>query len=349
MSTTEGLNEEAFRIQSLSKINYIIYLSIDSEKLLIKANTTDEIPMIAYQVSYALEDIKNLNKYFRICDSINEILIELKSIIKKNLTNMKIIENLNGNLILTFPLPSCLVEEIHFNIEKCIKDEKQEIADLFKLIQILSKKIKNLEGKHNNETAIQNLESKIIELEKENKSLKEKVKKIDEYLFPESIFNSKISFDEQMIKEWIGKNFSACLLFSLSKNGAEPSELHRLCDNKGPTIIFIETTKGYKFGGYTELEWDQNNSPKNDNSTFLFSINNREKYTKRNNSYCSIYCRKDLAPSFGGDLNPDFFCMGSCKKGQICNTNTFATVKELNNGESYFDVKEMEVYQIRLV
>ena len=64
---------------------------------------------------------------------------------------------------------------------------------------------------------------------------------------------------------------------------------------------------------------------------------------------CSIYCRKDLAPSFGGDGNPDFFCMGSCKKGQLCFSNTFATPQELNNGETSFDVKEMEVYQIILL
>ena len=63
---------------------------------------------------------------------------------------------------------------------------------------------------------------------------------------------------------------------------------------------------------------------------------------------CSIYCREDLAPSFGGNNNPDFFCMGSCKKGKLCDFNTFATPKELNNGETTFDVKEMEVYQIIL-
>ena len=88
-------------------------------------------------------------------------------------------------------------------------------------------------------------------------------------------------------------------------------------------------------------------SYKTDNSTFLFSINNKAKYTRRNNM-CSIYCRNDLAPSFGGDCNPDIFCMGSCRKGHICCSKTFATSKELNNGESNFDVKEMEVYKIQL-
>ena len=349
MSTPPNLIEETFQIQSLMKNEYLIYLSIESETLLIKANTINKFPNFTYQTKYQFEDIKKLNKYFRICDSINEVFMELKNIIKKNLLNIKINENSNNNLTLTFPLPSCLTQEVNFNIEKCLKDEKQTIEDLYKYIETLNKKIKNIEENNINEDKIKNLENKIIELEKENKSLKENIKKINEYLFSKSIFNSKISFDEEMVKNWIGKKFSANLLFSISKNGSEPSEFHRLCDNKGPTIIFIETTKGYKFGGFTELEWDQSSSYKTDSSTFLFSINNREKYTKRNNKYCSIYCRKDLAPSFGGDSNPDFFCMGSCKNGQICNTNTFATVKELNNGEKYFDVKEMEVYQIKFI
>ena len=178
MSTNQEINEEAFHIQSLLKNDYIIYLSIKSEALLIKGCTIDQIPILKYQTSYTFEDIKKINKYFRICDSINEIFMELKNIIKKNLTKMKIFENSNGNLILTFPLSSSLVEEINFNLEKCIIDEKQEITDLYKLIHILSKNIKSMEEKYNNNKAITlNLESKIIELEKENKSLKENIKK----------------------------------------------------------------------------------------------------------------------------------------------------------------------------
>ena len=159
---------------------------------------------------------------------------------------------------------------------------------------------------------------------------------------------SKIKFDENMVINWIGKNFNSELLFSTSKNGFEPSEFHKQCDNKGPTITFIETTKGYIFGGYTELDWDTSSSFKTDESTFLFSINNKAKYTRKNTK-CSIYCRKDLAPSFGGNSEPDLFCMGTCKKGQICNEETFATKEHLNNGESEFEVKEMEVYQIKFI
>ena len=160
--------------------------------------------------------------------------------------------------------------------------------------------------------------------------------------------DSKINFDKKIVKDWIGKEFSTKLLFSTSKNGFEPSTFHNLCDNKGPTIIFIETTEGNIFGGYTELDWDISSKYKTDESTFLFSINKKEKYKRRNN-LCSIYCRKDLAPSFGGNASPDIYCMGNCKRGGIYSSNTFATKEELNNGESSFEVKEMEVFQIKLI
>ena len=111
-------------------------------------------------------------------------------------------------------------------------------------------------------------------------NLTERIKKIGN-INSIKLFSSKINFDESMVIDWIGKNFTAELLFSTSKNGFQPSEFHKLCDNKGPTIIFIETKKGYIFGGYTELDWDTSGSYKTDDSTFLFSINNKQNIQER--------------------------------------------------------------------
>ena len=84
----------------------------------------------------------------------------------------------------------------------------------------------------------------------------------------------------------------------MTRDGSNPSDFHNRCDNKGTTIVFIETTKGYKFGGYTELQWDKSEKSKKDNSTFLFSFDHREKYTARNN-YESIFCGSNEGPRFG--------------------------------------------------
>jgi len=84
-------------------------------------------------------------------------------------------------------------------------------------------------------------------------------------------FNSKIDIDEELIKLWLnGRNFKPELLFRKTRDGSSTNEFHNKCDNKGTTIVFIETTKGYKLGGYTELQWDTSNKLKKDKSTLIF-------------------------------------------------------------------------------
>ena len=241
--------------------------------------------------------------------------------IKKSIEKGKLIEKeINNNKLISI-LNDCITIENNIN-------------DISKINETIDK------CKNNNKIKIN-----LYLNNEEINNLTEKIKNIGK-ISSNQFINSKIKFDENLVKDWIGKNFTSELLFSTSKNGFEPSEFHRLCDNKGPTIIFIETKKGCIFGGYTELDWDKSSGYKTDESTFLFSINNKAKYTRKN-KLCSIYCRDDLAPSFGGNSSPDFYCMGSCEKGGLCNENTFATKKELNNGDSNFEVKEMEVYQIK--
>jgi len=241
--------------------------------------------------------------------------------IKKSIEKGKLIEKeINNNKLISI-LNDCITIENNIN-------------DISKINETIDK------CKNNNKIKIN-----LYLNDEEINNLTEKIKNIGKISYNQFI-NSKIKFDENLVKDWIGKNFTSELLFSTSKNGFKPTEFHRLCDNKGPTIIFIETKKGCIFGGYTELDWDKSSGCKTDDSTFLFSINNKAKYTRKN-KLCSIYCRDDLAPSFGGDGNPDFYCMGSCERGSLCDENTFATKKELNNGDSSFEVKEMEVYQIK--
>ena len=243
--------------------------------------------------------------------------------IKKSIEKGKLIENeLNDNKLIS-------------GINNCINIENN-IEEINKINETIDKCKKNNEIKIN-----------LYLYDEEINNLTEKIKVLGRIGSKEKFMNSKINFDKNLVIDWIGKKFTTELLFSTSKNGYQPSEFHRLCDNKGPTIIFIETKKGCIFGGYTELDWDTSDKYKTDESTFLFSINNKAKYTRKN-KMCSIYCRKDLAPSFGGNGNPDFFCMGTCKSGDLCDENTFATPVELNNGDSSFEVKEMEVYQIKL-
>ena len=162
-------------------------------------------------------------------------------------------------------------------------------------------------------------------------------------------FDSKIEFEQNLVKSWLNdKNYISELLFRKSRDGSTPDDFHKKCDNKGITIVFIETTKGYKFGGYTELQWDNKSGAKKDNSTFIFSFDHRQKYMARINND-SIFCSPSEGPRFGCEY-PEIYLYGTLNKGQSWNTNnTFLLGRKLTNGEEFWEVKELEVHKIEYI
>eukprot|EP01084_Bolivina_argentea_P310008 536307_1 len=67
------------------------------------------------------------------------------------------------------------------------------------------------------------------------------------------------------------------LLFRASEHNFSAKQFHKFCDNKGPTLVIIESNYGHVFGGYTTNQWKSNvasdcsylNEPPN-NEAFLF-------------------------------------------------------------------------------
>ena len=150
-------------------------------------------------------------------------------------------------------------------------------------------------------------------------------------------FDTKIDFDEKLVKSWLdNRKFMSELLYRKSRDGSTPDDFHNKCDNKGITMTIIETTKGNKFGGYTESSWDKSNSSKNDKSIFLFSFSNKKKETNTNSS--SIYCSSDEGPIFYLDRLK--IQLGkNLDKGESINKNFFKA-DFITNDEGNWDVKE---------
>ena len=177
----------------------------------------------------------------------------------------------------------------------------------------------------------------------------ESIKKI-RFIDNKVLFESNIEFDQQLVKSWLNnKNFIAKLIFRKTRDGSTTEDFHKKCDNQGITITFIETTKGYKFGGYTELEWEKKEGSKKDKSTFIFSLNNKQKFIPRNNND-TIYCAPDYCPWFGSSNYPEIYLdYKTLNKGisfDNSNYNTFFNGRKLTNGESNWEVKEIEVFKI---
>jgi len=154
--------------------------------------------------------------------------------------------------------------------------------------------------------------------------------------------------NELKIKEWINpnKNISFELLYKTGEKQFKASDFHKYCDNKGPTLILIETTKGYKFGGYTSLDWE---SPidtlyKTDDDTFLFNINQMKKYPKIREGR-SIFVDKNYGPGFGEGCD---LLLGYPRENEGEGTNSnYLKAHELTNGEKNFILKKVEVFKVR--
>lgn len=160
------------------------------------------------------------------------------------------------------------------------------------------------------------------------------------------------------IKEKTKKNsIKFELIFKMSRDGSNCKDFHNSCDNKGPTLTLIQTTKNKIFGGFTPLNWrcekDKDREIKCDESlqTFIFSLNTMKKYDLLNKEDYAITCSINHGPNFG---NWNFMVEEDMKQGKIfANENCtfiFNKVLELTGGKGekdIFETKELEVFKVR--
>jgi len=138
------------------------------------------------------------------------------------------------------------------------------------------------------------LKKEIVNLKAEIKTLKEENKEIAKKI--ENQLDSKILINNEdiiMVNNWIRQNAKLRfeLLYRVSRDGDRISTFTEKVRGKSPTLILIKSKSGYKFGGYTSVEWDMKGSYtyKEDKFAFIFSINNKKKYDIKNgNERCAL-------------------------------------------------------------
>ena len=237
-------NDKKSQLQS--NIRNLEDLSINLE------NSFKEIKIISDKLIEKKDKLKEeiQNVFTSIRNAINnredELLLEVDKIFKKL--------NLDENIInKTEKLP----DKINFSIEKgklIINQWKQnELNSLINDCLNIENSIKEIISinEYVKKYSSLNLNIKFMPNKKDSKEILEIIKNYGK--IQKGIFDSKIDFDEELINSWLNnKRFTAELLFMKSRDGSTPNDFHSKCDNKGITITFIETNKGYKFGGYTE-------------------------------------------------------------------------------------------------
>ena len=212
---TSMLNQEkplktiSQEIESNSKEKYLINIIGYESYLEIKIKTLNKVPNKEYEERFSLDKIKQISKYFLICETINEVISSIEPFIKQS----NIIEDKNKiNLIISLNHPLCkeaifqikekikiyssselyyIISELRYNNQKqenIINNQQEIIKDLQNKTNQLNKKqeetIKDFQNKINNLTERVNiLENKIKETEEiKIPNLNEKIKLLEEEL-----------------------------------------------------------------------------------------------------------------------------------------------------------------------
>ena len=190
------------------QVNFII--SISGEILSLSADYDNK----KYRILYSIEELQNLHNFFKQFSNINQILNVFDKIFTTSnnyfIENNKIIINfknfLDEEISISLPEDTQNIDSILFELKKC------------QLENILLKKLLNNNEKKN---------YKDISLLENSSILKKE--------------------DIQMIKNWINpnRNISFKLIYKATRDGDEPKDFHRLCDEIPSTLTLAE--RNYKW------------------------------------------------------------------------------------------------------
>ena len=335
--------------------------------------TIEEIKMNKYFLMFdnldeIYSEILNLMKNNKVC--INEEINKL--IIKIPLTNIKIKEI---KIILNKKEKSDKerIDDLYSIIDNMKSYYNKKIDELINVTQLQNNKINELDNinqqQNNKINELYNINqkqnNKINELNNKIENLKEIIEgrknniNIPKNENVKSIFSDSIIINNNQnyisnLNKWINQRegkFNTKLLFRKSNNGNSFDEFHRLCDNQGKTLVLIQTDNNLIIGGYTTKDWNTSEKWYYDDQSFLFSLTKEKIFPNKKNCN-AIRGSKSNGPWFSyigftssrkNNLTQGYFYYKKDKDQCFENYNE---IIPNNNKNTYFDVKEVEIYKI---
>ena len=190
-----------------------------------------------------------------------------------------------------------------------------------------SDKIINLENK------INNLTERIIFLENKLEKLESK-KEVNLHGTTGKILKTEEEFKE-LFSFISGNNERQFrLLYSPTFDANTKEDFHKNCDNKGSTIVLVETSNGRRFGGFTSLSWKSNDQWVNDPCACIFSFDTHKKYKLLLPQY-SYYGGPGYGPHFGLGDQLGFYNNGG-------STGFLDTIHNANFKTKTYDIPSIE-------
>ena len=309
--------------------------------------------LLLFEGNYSLNDLCKLNQSFRFFNSINDLINAFDDMIN----NKKILIEKNENNYLSLKLGILM--------SNFMGKEDKVLIDL---------KINELSEKEGNNKLL----SKIFELENKLKQKDEEIKIINKKFEEFIIFNKKLvelekriekienkskikiqsdiltSEDIDFIKEELSPNrqLSLELLYKCDEFNDTPEIFHKQCDEKKNVLVFIETTEGVRFGGYTSVGFNSTSKFTVDNNAFIFSVDKKKIYHIKKDKN-AIFCNKGFGPCFCGTssfniyIETENILKGECHTSSAKNNSyDINSDFEINNLKENFFIKKLEIFKL---
>ena len=227
-----------------------------------------------------------------------------------------LLEEEKNSINITFDLPFIKFKKIEFKINEKKKNDLEKINELYNIVITQNKEINELKNKMNiienkqNDLSVSfsELKNKMEILENGHKQILNKKKFEDNIMIylNSSIFKSldEIVFILERLKnkeKLKNRRISMDLLFKATRDGLKSSDFHRNCDGKVQVLIFIKTTEGEIFGGYTKEGFKSRNDLIKDDEAFVFSFCKKKIYNSKKNANC-IDDSANKGPCFWGEV-----------------------------------------------
>lgn len=359
------LNKDEFKV-TIGILKNISAISFKIEEL-----NSIKIQNDFYKSVYSLDELKNTNKLFRIFDTVNEAFKEINELFKSKKIFLEIKTSNEIILHLNICNFSSKIEDITLKIIKVEFSKEMNENSILKEIEQIKQNALN--DKLYFEQKISSLEKNLEEEKQKNIKLASIVDELKNQL--KNIMNdleldkNKIIIDSEIIKNDEEINFllerlkmsklykntipKFSLIYRASRDGDDPMDYYNKCNGAKNTLCVIKTKQNYKFGGYTETVMDfSKGSDVKDPESFVFSLDKLKIYENmRKDSYAIDHC-KGWGPIFRGDAfavcDKKFFSFDNHIVGTKSQSN-FGDMDqdyELNHGEKYFSIKELEVFRI---
>ena len=343
-------NEELLIINFDSEFNKTKYIfslfdiGNDSIKIIATDNIGNQYSQLSlnkFGITLQLEELKNLHRYFRQFEDFEEAKSYIVELCKAN--SIKIIEVKENELTINVDLKTIQNDSMIISMNKIknnkngdisfiiqgykqqneeIKNLKNTIDELKIIISNLTKRIEKLEEKNNN-NIINNFNSNIIKNKEEIDLLFNAISNKTQNLYLNLLYNSEIDGEntEKLKSEYLGKN---------------------------DILILIQTKKGKRFGGYAHEAFHiYENFKKKDNRAFLFNLDKKKIY-KSKGDINSIWNYEGNSIDFGTGTDLRIFHDFFQKENYTAQTSLDYSYDEKYalNGEKFFEIKILEIYQI---